>query len=407
MPTNQQIIPHRQLPAIVILDITFAGFGIARSMHRYGIPMYGVSYKKSGIDAQTSRIKELVIYEDEADLVNKLVELSKKQDVKPVLYLANDHRVEFVIQHFDVLNQYYQLELPSLQMLEDMLDKNRFMSYAIENNLQIPRTIQVRSIEDAGAIKEFNFPIILKPNLKTKEWHENNMPKAIKYNTIEEFNEKFPQVFKIQNDLTIQEFIEGDESNIFFCCVYYNKSGELKHSFSARKIRQWIPVTGSTACLRPVDIPEVKEETIRFFDKLNYKGIGSMEYKLNPRDGKYYIIEPTVGRYHLLAHAATVAGVNLALDQYCDVTGYEIKPKEKRRTNFLYILETSEMQSAVHALKTKQSTFRQLIKSYKGKRHYHYMSYRDLRLSSKVLYIVSRYLMGQLARYLLKTNNKK
>lgn len=396
-----------QLTPIVILDITFAGYDIIRSLRKYKIPMYAFSYKNTGIEVRTKQVKKIFIYKSEDNLLDLLLKLAGTFNSKPILYITNDHRVEFIIKNYETICHHYLVNLPPPELLTTLLDKAKFSTFAPIHGLLSPKTLAIKTYDDYKLIQEFNFPIIVKPIVKTAAWHEHDMPKAITFYNVDEFNAEYEKLYNIQSDLLIQEFIEGDESDLYFCHAYFNQQGKVVSTFTGRKVRQWKPVTGTASTLQPVSIPQIENTTIDFYSRINYKGFGSLEFKYNKTRDKYYVIEPTVGRYDLYVHFSTVGGVNLPLLHYCELSKTQIKPTEKLNNNYTYINEISEMQSAIHALKTKQITFGQLIRSYKGKLFFHYTSLSEPQISYKVLYIVSRYLSGQLVRYLLQTIRNK
>jgi hypothetical protein len=53
-----------------------------------------------------------------------------------------------------------------------------------------------------------------------------------------------------------------------------------------------------------------------FLDQVNYFGFGGIEYKRDARNGRFLIIEPTVGRTDWQEEVATLAGVNIPLIAY-------------------------------------------------------------------------------------------
>ncbi len=87
-------------------------------------------------------------------------------------------------------------------------------------------------------------------------------------------------------------------------------------SFTGKKIRQWPVDIGSTASTTVADEEFIKSEMIRIFNILNFRGFGSIEYKRNPLNNKFYIIEPTVGRLNQQEFVTTLHGVNLPLITY-------------------------------------------------------------------------------------------
>jgi D-aspartate ligase len=54
---------------------------------------------------------------------------------------------------------------------------------------------------------------------------------------------------------------------------------------------------------------------------VDYFGFGGVEYKRNARDGRFLIIEPTVGRTDWQEEVATLAGVNIPLAAYRNELG--------------------------------------------------------------------------------------
>jgi D-aspartate ligase len=63
----------------------------------------------------------------------------------------------------------------------------------------------------------------------------------------------------------------------------------------------------------------------QFIERVGYKGIGSLEFKLDRRDGKFFIIEPTVGRTDWQEEIATLCGANIPLMTYWAEVGQKMR----------------------------------------------------------------------------------
>src|SRR4029077_557792 len=89
-------------------------------------------------------------------------------------------------------------------------------------------------------------------------------------------------------------------------------------------ICQWPPLVGGTASC--VSAPAVRDELIAltdaFFERVGFVGLGSMEYKRDIRDGRFYMVEPTVGRTDYQEEVATLNGVNIPYAAYRAEIGY-------------------------------------------------------------------------------------
>jgi D-aspartate ligase len=58
---------------------------------------------------------------------------------------------------------------------------------------------------------------------------------------------------------------------------------------------------------------ELERTTREILDQISYLGFGGVEYKRDARDGRFLIIEPTVGRTDWPEEVAALAGVNIPL----------------------------------------------------------------------------------------------
>ena len=67
-------------------------------------------------------------------------------------------------------------------------------------------------------------------------------------------------------------------------------------------------------------VPELAEAGVRLLHELGYHGVSQVEFKRDPRDGRYCLME--VNARHWMWHTlATACGVNLSLAAYRDAVG--------------------------------------------------------------------------------------
>lgn len=224
-----------------------------------------------------------------------------------VLYLSC-HRQEVPKRHC--------LLLPSHEIMELLLNKEKFAHFAKDQNLTLPGSWTINAREQLSDILAVaRPPFILKPILKR---YIPGLQKAtIVASEAELFTECAAILDKIP-ELIIQEFIPGGDDQIYFCLQHINQQGELMASFVGRKIRQWPPLSGGTASCEPAHVPELHQMTSKIFAKAGFCGTGSMEYKLDPRNQHFMIIEPTAGRTDFQEYVATANGVNIPYMAYCE-----------------------------------------------------------------------------------------
>ncbi len=371
---------HIQKPVAVILDIDFAGYAVARSLHKFGIELLAFKKKDSFIPEAKSRlIHKLITFIDEPDLYDQLTNF-KSLKPKPVLYLNSDHYMNFIAANRDHFQSIFNILLPDNATIDLLLNKKSFYDFAVKNDVPVPQTRRIPPDipgEVMNSLVGLTFPVVIKPFYRKASWNNAGFPKVFQCKDEKEVLQNYTKAVSIDQDLIVQEYIPGEDSNIYYCLVYYNESGTCVESFTGQKIRQWPPDTGSTATTTIAHEEFITNETIRIFNKLKYIGFGSIEYKKDTRDGKFYVMEPTVGRLNQQEFVATVHGVNLPLIGFMDRTKIPFAISLVKKERIIYIDEMAELKNAVVYFRNKNLTLRQWIGIFKGKRAYRFGSTQD------------------------------
>ena len=123
--------------------------------------------------------------------------------------------------------------------------------------------------------------------------------------------------------LVVQEWIEGPDSDLYFCLQYRATDGATVCSFTGRKLSIWPPDVGVTAsCTAAPEVrPILQPLTEAFFERVSFVGMGGIEFKRDGRTGEFLMIEPTVGRIDLQEEVATLHDANIPLAAYLHEIG--------------------------------------------------------------------------------------
>lgn len=369
---------NSSISSAVVLDIGFAGYGIIRSLFRYNIPIIGFKSKMFYAEAGTRLCRKIYVFQDLHHLYELLINYAKTQPKKPVLYVTTDLYVIFILKNITEISKYYQIDFPDENTISILMNKLNFSDFAEKNNIQIPQTISLHNIAEIDTIKEnLNFPVILKPWMRTEKWSNRFKEKAFLSQSFKEFEIVYNKVKVIENNILVQEYIPGFDDHVYYCLTYFDERNNCLAAFTGQKIRQWPVRTGSTSTTVLCDNDTIKNETLRIFKLLNYKGFGSVEYKKHAVTGEYFIIEPTVGRLNQQEYIATLNGINIPLIAYNSLTGAGLEPLLPRVKPIIYIDEKNELQSVVKLYKEGNLTFRDWLKSIKGYRAYRFFNLSD------------------------------
>jgi len=122
----------------------------------------------------------------------------------------------------------------------------------------------------------------------------------------------------------------------------------------------------------------VLDVTTDLFKKVNYVGLGYVEIKKDIKTNKYYIIEPNIGRPTGRSALAEACGVDLIYTMYCDCLGLPLpETRTQKLKNIKWIHLRTDLQSAYNYWKRGKLTFREWLKSMKGKKFYAVISWKD------------------------------
>lgn len=313
---------NHKIPAVVIgLDIN--GLGVTRWLAREGVPVYAVDKNFNKPSGKTNSAKKIKIRDVEGDgLIEELINLRKKFDDNPVLFVTMEKSLRTVSEHRDKLKDHYRFTMPDHQTLMDLMNKNGVLAMAEKSGIRYPRTLNVSAPGLIDGAAHFNFPCIFKPSEQNTEYGDE-IKKAYKTNNLDEIKKIYEEVSDRVPNMVIQEWIEGNDSDIYFLLEYIDKNGTVVADFPGRKIRSWPPNVGGTAsCTSAYELlDEMRDATNKYFKAASFVGMGGMEFKKDSRTGELLMIEPTVARTDLQHEVAMVHGINLVYAQYCAEIG--------------------------------------------------------------------------------------
>jgi predicted ATP-grasp superfamily ATP-dependent carboligase len=157
--------------------------------------------------------------------------------------------------------------------------------------IPVPRTFSVNSEEELASLYP-HLPLAIKPAIKENFFYATGA-KAWRANSREELHDYYKKAaLQIKaEEILIQEIIPGDGSTQFSYCAFY-KDGEPYSTLTARRARQHPREFGrASSYVVTVNLPAIEELSERFLKAINFHGLVEIEYKRDPRDGKYKLLD--------------------------------------------------------------------------------------------------------------------
>jgi predicted ATP-grasp superfamily ATP-dependent carboligase len=372
---------QKKLPYAIVIGIDcITGLQSARILAQHGVPVIGLAKDPKNFCCKT-KVCERILQVNTAseDLIVLLESLGTTLHQKAVLFPCTDMSVLTLSRHRRRLADKYHIALPEPEVVEMLMDKVSFYTYAQQNDFPIPKTFFLKNRVDAeAAAEQLSFPCIMKPPIKTPTWESNTRAKVFKVNDQKEFLVMYDQCSDWADLLMVQEWIDGNDADLYSCNCYFNTSSEPLVTFIARKLRQWPPETGTSCLGEECRNDVVLETSIRLLQSVNYHGLGYVEMKRDQRTGQHFIIEPNIGRPTGRSAIAEAGGVEILYTKYCDLANLPLPAnREQKYEGVKWIYLMHDIQSSFYYWRRGELTFREWWRSIRGPKYFAVLSWND------------------------------
>jgi D-aspartate ligase len=320
---------EKQLPVgALVVGGDHPGLGIARSLGRRGIPVYILEdqHSISSFSRYASRVIRVKDLLDERKTVDAVLEVGHRFGLQGwVLFPTRDETVAAFSRYRNELTGFFRVTTPDWETVKWAWDKKNTYDLAVRLSMPVPQTWNPRTPAELSALHD-RLPLAIKPAIKENFFYATKA-KAWRANTIEElhhFFEKAGRQIKPE-EIMVQEIIPGDGRRQFSYCAFY-RDGKVHSSMVARRGRQHPREFGRAATyVESIELPEIEELSDRFLKAINYYGLVELEYKQDPRDEQYKLLDVNARAwgFHSLGAAA---GVDFPYLLYADQTGHPIEP---------------------------------------------------------------------------------
>lgn len=295
----------------VVIGGDYQGLGIVRSLGRHEIPICVIDDEHSiaRFSKYTSHFVSVPDLRDEDRTIQSLLETGHRLKLHGwVLYPTRDETVAALSHYRSQLEEIFRVPTPEWRVIRCAWDKRETYRLARELGIPTPRVWHAESANDLRGL-DLRFPIAVKPAIKehffyatkAKAWRANNLAEL---ETL--FTRAAAQVSA--SEVILQDLIPGDGRQQFAYCSFFKEGGSVG-SMAVRRARQHPPEFGrASTFVETTDLEEVEAMSERFLKAIGYYGLVEMEYKLDPRDGEYKLLDVNARTwgYHSLGFRAGV-----------------------------------------------------------------------------------------------------
>lgn len=358
----------RGVPPAIVLQTSYAnGLGIIRALGRAGIPVLAVDPNPRALGFRSRYAAGLVCpdpgKEPEAFLA-ALQRLGERLPRRAVVFPTHDEFIWPLARHKDHLSQWYRLPLPGWEVMRRLYDKEEQLRAAWKTGVGTPKTVFVRSGDDLEeGRRQIPFPAIFKP-VQSLAFKERFHRPVLEIPTATDLEAVYARCDDC-GTLMLQEVIPGGDEELFTVGSTLDAQSRPLAVFTGRKLRQHPRRFGTARLAESVWSEELADAGLRLLTELQYHGVSQVEFKRDPRDGSYRLME--VNARHWLWHAlAPACGVNLTLASYADAIGKPFLSPPQAADGRKWSLLFKETVDSVNEIRRGEQSPREWLSSLRG-----------------------------------------
>jgi predicted ATP-grasp superfamily ATP-dependent carboligase len=300
---------------------------------------------------------------DARKTIDSLLEIGKGRGLEGwVLYPTREELVAAISHHRSELSEVFRVPTPGWDSIKWAWDKRNTYRLSQELGIPIPVTHYPENVDQLAELDDLRPPFAIKPAIKEHFFYATKA-KAWRANSHAELRTLYQKASDLagKGEIMVQELIPGGGSQQFSYCAFFRK-GVAVGKMEARRRRQHPLEFGrASTYVETVDVPILEEFSERFLRTIDYYGLVEVEYKLDPRDSQYKLLDVNARTwgYHSLG---AKAGVDFSYMLYCDQVGLPV-PVSKGRAGCSWVRATTDFPSAMMAILSGDTSLKSYLRS--------------------------------------------
>lgn len=285
----------------ILLGSDMNAYGMARSFHEaYGIKslVVGRAALTATANSKILEIREIPKLNEQEVFLPAILKLAEEFKGRKLLLLAcGDDYAKLIISNKDKLTPYYSVPYIDQSLMEKIVLKENFYKICEQYDFAYPKTALCTFENKDTFAMDFSYPIIIKASNSVAYWN-CSFPGKKKVFVAHDEAEKTAIIDAIysstyKDNLTIQEFIPGDDSFMRVLNAYVGKDGKVKlMSLGNPILEEHSPEgIGSYAAIINTFDEALLDKVRVFLEDIGYTGFANFDMKYDERDGQYKLFE--------------------------------------------------------------------------------------------------------------------
>jgi predicted ATP-grasp superfamily ATP-dependent carboligase len=302
---------------------------------------------------------------DEDRTINAVTDALRRYGLEGwVLYPTREETVVALARHHGELSRSFRVPTPPWDSIRYAWDKRETYRLAGELGIAVPRTWFPHEEADLDQI-DTRTPVIIKPAIKEHFFYQTGA-KAWRADNKDDLHRLFRRAASIveTGEVIVQELIPGNGQQQYSYCAFFKDGTSIGH-MTVRRHRQHPSDFGrSSTFVETVPAPVLEEPSLRFLREIGYYGLVELEYKLDPRNGQYKLLDVNARTWgsHAIGYAA---GVDFPYLLFCDQMGQDVS-EVRARNGVRWIRLATDIPNALVDMWSRQLRIGKYLRSLRG-----------------------------------------
>lgn len=340
--------------------------GIARTLGRLGADVHLLHADARGPDSRSRWLRRSIRLRRAGSEVETLLWLGSTlaPGSRPILIAVDDPAALFVDEHADALAAAYLFPRQPAGLARTLSDKGNLHDLCAKLGVPTP---WVRSVDSQQALREAAtsviYPVVLKvadpTRRRTRSTAIASSPAELRGYARE------MQAGPDSTNLLVQQYVPGGAAGAWIFGGYFGRDSGLQFGGTGRKLRQYPADAGVTSLGVCEPNERIHELTRRLATATGYRGVIDIDFRYDPRDDEFKILDvnPRVGhQFRLLAGAS---GDDVVRAMYLDMLGKPLEP-EAPVAGRRWIVENYDLRSAIPEIARGELSVPRWIGSLRG-----------------------------------------
>jgi D-aspartate ligase len=357
------------------------GLGAIRSLGRLGVKVYGVHEARWAPAAHSRYLSGRLFWRPRTDdsqrIAAGLIRLAGRIGRRAVLIPTDDAAAIFLAERGAALREHFLFPAPPPDLPRRLAGKHSLSALCQELGVPSPRACLPASLAQAlGFAASAGYPLVAK---QASPWLAGQPLRSTSIVADEPALTRAYRAFEAANaGVMLQEFIPASRGGDWFCHGYCDAGSVCRPAFTGVKERSYPAYTGLTSLGHAARNDTLAAQATAMFAATGYAGIADLDFRRDPRDGRYKLLDfnPRLGAQFRLFRDS--AGLDVVVAAYLDLTGQPL-PSGEQVNGRRFLVENYDPLGALRYWRDRELTLSSWLASVRGTDETAWFARDDLR----------------------------